>query len=90
MLFPLILGTLPLSRLCSIPSRALLSNPILYTPSPVPHRSNINMAWRSSGASNRDLIENLWHNKLITHPEVKAAFLKVPSLALPSLAKPPD
>ncbi|AEO60359.1 hypothetical protein MYCTH_2140326 [Thermothelomyces thermophilus ATCC 42464] len=35
------------------------------------------MAWRSSGASNRDLIENLWRNRLITHPEVKEAFLKV-------------
>lgn len=35
------------------------------------------MAWRSSGASNRDLIENLWRNELITNPEVKAAFLKV-------------
>ena len=35
------------------------------------------MAWRSSGASNKDLVENLWRNQLITHPEVKAAFLKV-------------
>ncbi|KAL2151704.1 hypothetical protein VTH82DRAFT_6802 [Thermothelomyces myriococcoides] len=35
------------------------------------------MAWRSSGASNRDLIENLWRNGLITRPEVKEAFLKV-------------
>lgn len=35
------------------------------------------MAWRSSGASNRDLIENLWRNRLITKPEVKEAFLKV-------------
>ncbi|KAK3314172.1 protein-L-isoaspartate O-methyltransferase [Apodospora peruviana] len=35
------------------------------------------MAWRSSGASNTDLIENLWRNKMITDPRVKAAFLKV-------------
>ncbi|KAK0724880.1 protein-L-isoaspartate O-methyltransferase [Lasiosphaeris hirsuta] len=35
------------------------------------------MAWRSSGATNRDLIENLWRNKLITEPQVKEAFLKV-------------
>ncbi|KAK4118659.1 protein-L-isoaspartate O-methyltransferase [Parathielavia appendiculata] len=35
------------------------------------------MAWRSSGASNRDLVENLWRNSLITHPQVKEAFLKV-------------
>ncbi|KAK3902846.1 hypothetical protein C8A05DRAFT_43799 [Staphylotrichum tortipilum] len=37
----------------------------------------IDMAWRSSGGSNRDLIENLWRNQLITHPQVKEAFLKV-------------
>ncbi|KAK4098502.1 protein-L-isoaspartate O-methyltransferase [Parathielavia hyrcaniae] len=35
------------------------------------------MAWRSSGGSNRDLVENLWRNNLITHPLVKEAFLKV-------------
>ncbi|KAL2128947.1 hypothetical protein VTI74DRAFT_8430 [Chaetomium olivicolor] len=35
------------------------------------------MAWRSSGGSNRDLVENLWRNGLITHPQVKEAFLKV-------------
>ncbi|KAJ4288341.1 hypothetical protein N0V88_007379 [Collariella sp. IMI 366227] len=34
------------------------------------------MAWRCSGGSNRDLIENLWRNSLITHPQVKEAFLK--------------
>ncbi|KAK4185671.1 hypothetical protein QBC35DRAFT_524769 [Podospora australis] len=42
----------------------------------IPSLVNI-MAWRSSGATNRDLIENLWRNKMITKPEVKAAFLKV-------------
>jgi protein-L-isoaspartate(D-aspartate) O-methyltransferase len=36
------------------------------------------MAWRSSGATNRDLIENLWNNKLIKDARVKEAFLKVP------------
>ncbi|KAK1752870.1 hypothetical protein QBC47DRAFT_453576 [Echria macrotheca] len=41
------------------------------------HRYSINMAWRSSGASNRDLIENLWRNDLIKNPQVKEAFLKV-------------
>ncbi|KAK4160499.1 protein-L-isoaspartate O-methyltransferase-domain-containing protein [Cladorrhinum sp. PSN259] len=35
------------------------------------------MAWRSSGSSNKDLVENLWKNKLITKGEVKDAFLKV-------------
>ncbi|KAK3385279.1 protein-L-isoaspartate O-methyltransferase [Podospora didyma] len=35
------------------------------------------MAWRSSGASNRDLIENLARNDKINDPRVKAAFLKV-------------
>ncbi|KAK4136066.1 protein-L-isoaspartate O-methyltransferase [Trichocladium antarcticum] len=35
------------------------------------------MAWRSSGGSNRDLIENLFRNGMIKHLEVKEAFLKV-------------
>ncbi len=35
------------------------------------------MAWRSSGATNRDLIENLCNHRLITDPVVKEAFLKV-------------
>ncbi|KAM7218052.1 Protein of unknown function (DUF2370) domain containing protein [Rhypophila decipiens] len=35
------------------------------------------MAWRSSGATNTDLIENLWRNKMITTPVVKSAFLSV-------------
>ncbi|KAK5654246.1 hypothetical protein OQA88_7421 [Cercophora sp. LCS_1] len=35
------------------------------------------MAWRSSGATNTDLIENLWRNNLIKSPLVKSAFLKV-------------
>ncbi|VBB81689.1 Putative beta-aspartate methyltransferase [Podospora comata] len=35
------------------------------------------MAWRSSGTSNSELVENLWRNEMITHPEVKSAFLKV-------------
>jgi protein-L-isoaspartate(D-aspartate) O-methyltransferase len=35
------------------------------------------MAWRSSGATNKDLIENLWRNGLIKNMEVKTAFLKV-------------
>ncbi|KAM7202995.1 Protein of unknown function (DUF2370) domain containing protein [Naviculisporaceae sp. PSN 640] len=40
-------------------------------------RSFLNMAWRSSGATNRDLIENLWTNKMISSPQVKSAFLSV-------------
>jgi len=45
------------------------------------------MAWRSSGASNRDLVENLWRNELITEPRVKEAFLKVGSArGLPNAA----
>ncbi|KAL7620069.1 hypothetical protein AAE478_010618 [Parahypoxylon ruwenzoriense] len=35
------------------------------------------MAWRSSGSSNRELVENLWRHGLITNPLAKAAFLKV-------------
>ncbi|KAK0738174.1 protein-L-isoaspartate O-methyltransferase [Schizothecium vesticola] len=35
------------------------------------------MAWRSSGATNRELIENLSRNNLIKSPAVKEAFLKV-------------
>ncbi len=35
------------------------------------------MAWRSSGTSNKELIENLWKNGLIKEPKVKEAFLKV-------------
>ncbi|KAI2622718.1 protein-L-isoaspartate O-methyltransferase [Hypomontagnella submonticulosa] len=35
------------------------------------------MAWRSSGTSNTELVENLWRNKLITQPLVKSAFLSV-------------
>ncbi|KOS22466.1 Protein-L-isoaspartate(D-aspartate) O-methyltransferase [Escovopsis weberi] len=35
------------------------------------------MAWRCSGVSNSELIENLWRSSLITDPRVKEAFLKV-------------
>ncbi|KAI1773805.1 protein-L-isoaspartate O-methyltransferase [Hypoxylon cercidicola] len=35
------------------------------------------MAWRSSGTSNAELVENLWRNKLITQPLAKSAFLQV-------------
>ncbi|KAF9874350.1 hypothetical protein CkaCkLH20_08333 [Colletotrichum karsti] len=35
------------------------------------------MAWRSSGASNRDLVENMWRHGLIKDQRVKDAFLKV-------------
>lgn len=35
------------------------------------------MAWRSSGQSNKDLVENMWRNGLITDARVKEAFLKV-------------
>ncbi|KAF3800159.1 Protein-L-isoaspartate O-methyltransferase [Colletotrichum gloeosporioides] len=44
------------------------------------HRSlplSFKMAWRSSGASNKDLVENLWRNGLIKDQRVKDAFLKV-------------
>ena len=37
------------------------------------------MAWRSSGASNEALIENLARNGLITQPRVKQAMLSVSS-----------
>lgn len=42
------------------------------------------MAWRSSGASNEELVENLWRNDLITEPKVKEAFLKVLSFLPPT------
>ncbi|KAF6808934.1 hypothetical protein CSOJ01_07204 [Colletotrichum sojae] len=35
------------------------------------------MAWRSSGASNKDLVENMWRHGLIKDQRVKEAFLKV-------------
>ncbi|TDZ14542.1 Protein-L-isoaspartate(D-aspartate) O-methyltransferase [Colletotrichum orbiculare MAFF 240422] len=35
------------------------------------------MAWRSSGATNRDLVENMWRNGLIKDQRVKDAFLTV-------------
>lgn len=44
------------------------------------------MAWRSSGATNKDLIENLWTNKLIKDARLKEAFLKVPPLTRSSLS----
>lgn len=36
------------------------------------------MAWRSSGTSNEDLVNQLWQNGLIKDERVKTAFLKVP------------
>lgn len=36
-----------------------------------------NMAWRSSGATHRELIENLYRNGLIKDQRVKEAMLKV-------------
>lgn len=35
------------------------------------------MAWRSSGTSNEDLIQQLWRNGLITNDKVRDAFLQV-------------
>jgi protein-L-isoaspartate(D-aspartate) O-methyltransferase len=35
------------------------------------------MAWRSTGATNAELIENMWKNELIKNASVKEAFLKV-------------
>jgi hypothetical protein len=78
LLVPLILGTLPFSRLCSVTTTGLITAAASFHTSPAVFRSPlINMAWRSSGGSNRDLIENMWRNQLITHPQVKEAFLKV-------------
>ncbi|KAK4035354.1 hypothetical protein C8A01DRAFT_48447 [Parachaetomium inaequale] len=73
LLVPLILGTLPLSRLCSITTTSLAAPAFHTCPPHTTFRSDITMAWRSSGGSNRDLVENLWRNKLITHPEVDRA-----------------
>ncbi|CAG9939506.1 unnamed protein product [Clonostachys rosea f. rosea IK726] len=44
---------------------------------PFRRRSISNMAWRCSGTSNSELIENLWRNQLIHDQGVKEAFLKV-------------
>lgn len=44
------------------------------------------MAWRSSGATNEALIENLARNGLITQPRVKQAMLSVP---FPLSSSPP-
>jgi hypothetical protein len=38
---------------------------------------NENMAWRSSGGSHRELIENLWKNGLIKDKRIKEAMLSV-------------
>ncbi len=38
---------------------------------------NENMAWRSSGASHRELIENLYKNGLIKDQRIKEAMLQV-------------
>ena len=35
------------------------------------------MAWRCSGSSNTELIENMFRHGLITDPTVKQAFLNV-------------
>jgi hypothetical protein len=35
------------------------------------------MAWRSHGNTNDELVEQLWRNGLITDERVKEAFLKV-------------
>ena len=68
-----------LSRGISIPR-----SPALQTPHRRYHDASgasffniAEMAWRSSGATNRDLIENLWRNDLIKDSKVKEAFLKV-------------
>lgn len=37
------------------------------------------MAWRCTGATNAELIENMWKNQLISDARVKEAFLKVRS-----------
>lgn len=42
------------------------------------------MAWRSSGATNADLISNLFRNGLTTTPRVRDAMLKVRSVPRPS------
>lgn len=46
------------------------------------------MAWRSSGSSNTELIENLYRHRLITDSRVKEAFLKVPPLLQTPLKTP--
>lgn len=48
------------------------------------------MAWRSHGATNRELIENLWTNRLIKDARVKEAFLKVCPLPPPPSPLPPS
>lgn len=47
------------------------------------------MAWRSSGISNEDLIDQLSRNGLIADERVKAAFLKVCIAHLPCLVNTP-
>lgn len=52
-----------------------LSHPSGYPSSQPPN--HLTMAWRSHGATNTALIENLATNKLINAPRVKAAMLSV-------------
>jgi len=40
------------------------------------------MAWRCSGNTNKELIENLFRSGLIASPKVKAAMSKASSLCL--------
>lgn len=77
---PRVLARLPPVSWLSNLTAASLTHAPAFNLFPYQLRSNINMAWRSSGASNRDLVENLWRHELITHPQVKEAFLKVPRL----------
>ncbi|OTA65782.1 protein-L-isoaspartate O-methyltransferase [Hypoxylon sp. EC38] len=75
---------IPISRISAFiahlkPSSTYIRKPPHLHPHPVSHsyKPLMTMAWRSSGTSNEELVENLWRNKLITDPVVKSAFLKV-------------
>ncbi|KXJ89263.1 S-adenosyl-L-methionine-dependent methyltransferase [Microdochium bolleyi] len=59
----------------SVPSRTVAH--YNNTSSDTHHASKMHGAWRSSGATNADLVENLWRNGMLKSPVVKDAFMRV-------------
>jgi protein-L-isoaspartate(D-aspartate) O-methyltransferase len=45
-------------------------------------KSNVDMAWRCSGNTNKELIDNLFKGGLITSSRVRDAMMKVSSKSL--------
>lgn len=82
LVYLLVLATLPLATriLRSLPYEGLTSLTRSFS-QPVQKEANFSMAWRSSGATNAALIENLAANGLIKSGRVKEAMLAVSYLS---------